>query len=1271
MTKPAQLIAERFEIDRLAGAGGMGIVYRALDRQTARPVALKMLARLDATALERFAEEARILAELDHPRIVRYVAHGRTPAGQYLAMEWLDGETLGERLLRGRLAIGESLALVERAAGALAAVHARGMVHRDIKPGNLFLVGGLLEDVKLLDFGIARHGVSGVVSLSGGVVGTPGYVAPEQAQGTQRVDARADVFALGAVLYECLTGRPPFLGGNVMAVLAKILLDEAPRAGELVDDLPPAVDALLARMLAKDPALRPRDGAALVEELRGLAAGGAVAASAPPALTTGEQRLLSVILARRGEEADTAEQPDLRAAAEAHGAVLEQLADGSLVVTLEGKGAATDQAARAARCALALRPLLPDVSLALATGRGMVALRFPVGEAIDAAARLLDEVAGAPALRIDETTAGLLDARFEIGGDRHGLELLGERDDVDDARTLLGKRTPFVGRERELAFLVGLYQECAGEPRARPVLVTGPAGSGKSRLAQELRVRLPRSAQVWRARGDPGGAGSPFGMLAPALRRTAGILDGEPLELRQMKLRARVARHLGGEAVTRVSEFIGELVGARFDNGQRIELQAARRDLVLMGDQMRRAFEDWVAAETAGAPLVLVLEDLQWGDLPTVKFVDAALRHAADRPLLVVALARPEVHQLFPALWAERGVQELRLGELTRRSSERLVRAALGDAADETVAQLCDRAAGNPLYLEELIRAVSEGRSSLPPTVLAMVAARLAQLEPEARRILRAASVFGQLFWHGGVEALLGGPGGEPELPEWLDILVSREVLVRRAERRFPGEHDYAFRHALVRDAAYALLTDADRTLGHGLAASWLRQAGEEDPVVLAEHLAAGPPEGRPRAAVQLARAAEQALEGNDLAAAVLRAEGGLALATDDATRGRLLLALADARSWLGEFADAEEAAAEALVRLPRASAAWLKAVAQLAVACVRRGNLGRVMPLVDELLAVGAPADPEALAALVESGARTANLLLLGGRRELGTALLAGIARIAADAPGPVGPAAAATLLAARATEALYAGMPDACHELSQAAAASYLEAGALRLACVYKSNAAFACIEGGALAEAEAVLRELLPLARRLGTPNILASAQHNLGHVLAQRGALDEAVAHEREAVAILCAQGDRRLEGSARLYLAYALERGGEAAAAEAEAERAVELLSVVPPLRAHALAALAGLRLLAGRALEARTLVEQALAILAELGSLEEGESRVRLVDVETLEALGRRDEARAALAVAAARVLARAEKIRGPWRRSFLALPDNARTLELARARGV
>ena len=262
--------------------------------------------------------------------------------------------------------------------------------------------------------------------------------------------------------------------------------------------------------------------------------------------------------------------------------------------------------------------------------------------------------------------------------------------------------------------------------------------------------------------------------------------------------------------------------------------------------------------------------------------------------------------------------------------------------------------------------------------------------------------------------------------------------------------------------------------------------------------------------------------------------------------------------------------------------------------------------------------------------------------------------------------------MFAASAAEALYAGDPEACHELSQAAAERYLAAGSLRHACVHKSNAAFACIESGALVEAEAVLRELLPLALRLGTPNIVASAQHNLGYVLAQRGALDEAVALEREAIAALERQGDRRLLGSAEVYLAVALAAQGELAGAAAAATRGIAALEVVPPLRGHALAVLAEITLRAGDAVAARAVAEQAVAVLVELGgALEEGESLVRLVDALTLEAVGRPDEARAAVRVARRRVEERAEKIRGAWRQSFLLVKENARTLELARRWGV
>src|SRR6185369_5218253 len=233
--KPGDLVAGRFEIERLAGWGGMGDVYRAVDRLRGLPVALKVLHgedhRESPFAAERFAREAETLAELTHPAIVKYIAHGRTPAGElYLAMEWLDGEDLGARLSRSGLGVAEAVMLATRVAEALGAAHARGVVHRDVKPSNLFLCDGRVDRVKVVDFGIARRDRALGATRTGVLLGTPGYMAPEQARGGRELDARADVFALGCVLFECITGRPAFAGEHAMAILARILLEEAPRA---------------------------------------------------------------------------------------------------------------------------------------------------------------------------------------------------------------------------------------------------------------------------------------------------------------------------------------------------------------------------------------------------------------------------------------------------------------------------------------------------------------------------------------------------------------------------------------------------------------------------------------------------------------------------------------------------------------------------------------------------------------------------------------------------------------------------------------------------------------------------------------------------------------------------------------------------------------------------------------------------------------------------------------------------------------------------------
>src|SRR5262249_51898615 len=239
-------VGGRFEIEALVATGGMSLVYRAIDRERGGPVALKVLAGKGVRDMERFSYEALLLAELHHPGIVGYVAHGATAAGErYLAMDWLEGEDLAARLARSGMTVDEAVTLARGVSAALAVAHARGIVHRDIKPSNIFLVDGAVTEPKVLDFGVARLGYGRTLATrAGAMLGTPGYMAPEQAQGRKDADARADVFSLGCVLFECLTGRPAFAGEHVMTLLSRILLEEAPRVREIAPAVPASLDQL-------------------------------------------------------------------------------------------------------------------------------------------------------------------------------------------------------------------------------------------------------------------------------------------------------------------------------------------------------------------------------------------------------------------------------------------------------------------------------------------------------------------------------------------------------------------------------------------------------------------------------------------------------------------------------------------------------------------------------------------------------------------------------------------------------------------------------------------------------------------------------------------------------------------------------------------------------------------------------------------------------------------------------------------------------------------
>ena len=285
------VITERFEVEREVGTGGMGTVFRAIDRESGAPVALKVLQKQLHSETERFLLEARVLAQLQHPAIVRYIAHGVTTEGApYIAMEWLDGEDLWARLQQRVFTVEETVLLARRLAEALASAHAQGIVHRDIKPSNIFLEHGEVGRVKLLDFGVARIlDLQRQLTMTGTFLGTPAYTAPEQARGERHVGPEADVFSLGCVLFECLTGRGPFDADNVMAVLTRLLMEQPARLRDHRRDIPEAVATLVERMIIKDPKKRPSNGAAVLTEICSLTWQNANAAAAAAAAQVAPQ----------------------------------------------------------------------------------------------------------------------------------------------------------------------------------------------------------------------------------------------------------------------------------------------------------------------------------------------------------------------------------------------------------------------------------------------------------------------------------------------------------------------------------------------------------------------------------------------------------------------------------------------------------------------------------------------------------------------------------------------------------------------------------------------------------------------------------------------------------------------------------------------------------------------------------------------------------------------------------------------------------------------
>jgi tetratricopeptide (TPR) repeat protein len=794
---------------------------------------------------------------------------------------------------------------------------------------------------------------------------------------------------LGCVLYECLAGEAPFVAPHISAVLVRILFEEPTPITKRRPGVPLEVVSIVNRLLIKDPAERWSNARDLFMRIAALGELDEMPHDMPtvnaslrhptPRSVDSEQILLSLVLALvprddgpiDGTLLEPAHDPQkhalLLATLQRMGVKADFLLGGALVVTVPQMDSAKDQAALAARCAIAIKEVWLGAPVVVVTGRGVRGPGGLTGEVLDRAWKMLAIRGTATtfttgAVEVDEVSGGLLATQFELTRATHqsGIFTLGNaRVDPDAGRLLLGKPTPCVGRELELSTLEGIYTQIKDENVARAVLVTAPPGLGKSRLRQEFLRRLEMHGEqpiVLIGRADPLKMQSAYALLGDALRQRMELHAGLGIEELRERLRTRMVAALPEAEAVRLTAFIGEICGVPFPDSASPVLKAARQDPRAMYDHVEAAWLDSLRLLQRDEPVVLVLEDLHWSDALSVKLVGATLRQTRDHAVMVLVLARPEVHDVHPNLWSGT-LTSLALHPLSRKAAERFVRQILVNTVDAARRDwIVEQAAGHPLYLEELMRASAEGKlSELPKTVAAMIQARIGRLPGLTRRALRAASVFGETFWDNGVRRLLAATHGDESVNSAIAELVREEIIEKTTDRRFASETQYRFRHALVREAAHGLVSAEESAAWHLEAGAFLVSAGETDARVLAEHFLRGNDEAQ--AATWYARAAEQSFEAGDFDGTMQAAERSLDCGVEGEPRNSLLGIYLVACFWRGMFNEAVRHIAAVRERMRPGSIPWCRAMFGLISACISCQD-NQAMELIPHFLATTPESD-------------------------------------------------------------------------------------------------------------------------------------------------------------------------------------------------------------------------------------------------------------------------------------------------------------------------
>ena len=1291
-----QLLLDDYRLEAPVAAGGMGEIWRGHHQQTGVAVAVKRLKyrggeALPGTFRARLVREAQALQRLRHDNIVSYMGSGFDDEGQpYLVMEWLDGESLRDRQLRSPLDMELLLDVTRQILTGLTCCHQQGIVHRDIKPENLILVPhdhGVR--VKLLDLGLAFLDDGNTrLTAAGDLLGTLHYLSPEQARGAAGVDHRADLYSVGVLLYELVTGQLPFTGDHAATILLKIITETPARPSHLRPEVPRWLEAVILRAMQRAPSERfdqasdmlaalDRDapgelpGAQRLEEVDALAETGVLQVS-PASLEVRQVCLLCVKPADVGDDIE----PVARQIVESAGGTSHRLLGGEAVGLFGLDRTLGDEALRATRAGMQLRDALGSRARLLAS-----TVHFRVGEGQQLSSEELDQtlerLAAVPPgeLVLDLPTRHMVSHHVEtrrMDGQDTVVSLAAE---APGQRRVLGMETPTVGRETELAAVRAAAARAEDNEEPEAVLVLGQAGMGKSRLLQEVVPELRERCSLFlEAQGDRARSRSPFGLLADLVARAAGIHQGQDRASMGAAIHTLVGPYLAAEERQEHVSILEEVVGVPFDDT--LVDQAALSDPKVMRERIAGAFERVLKRAGEEGLVCLCLEDLHWADQESLRLCELLLERLEDTSLLVLASARPSLLEQHPRLFEEVEGTQVELNPLGKRPLRRLLRAMLGKQTTREVEAIITRwSDGNPFFAEELLSwmvargvLVREGKGwrlegdpdtlELPAGVEGAIQARLDQLPGELKNLLKVASVFGEVFWQSGCEAL-----GYGEAAHQLRELEAAELVVRQKKSRITGTREWRFRNALLGQVAGKMLPPEAAPPLHLAAARWLEEVGETDALVVARHFDLGG-EAR-RAAEYFARAGARAYADGDLTLAVECFESSIFDEMTELQRVNRTMCMARAKIHLGQYDDAWQLLPQsATVTEGPANSRAAEVLFIKGRICFGRGQfqegetiLTEAMDMLSGTTDVGLGFEVRhSLFWTIWAQGRyedAAALALLDNAQDTGREDYLCSARLATAYFNAVeGDLSTAVTLAGQAVQ-------DA-----RAIKHPYREVDSLVLLGSAQEHA-------GQYQHALTSYREALALARRLKTLYHQASIEACLGRVSLYNDNDDVALVHFDTAIDGAESLGDHRNLGIALAGKAESLwKRGSEADLREAE-ERAQKALEIsrgqTPGVEAQSQFVLARVHLAQGRAEHALPHALAAFDVLDHLGTHETYEIEILLTAHDALNAVGRGEEATKMLRRARQMLMQRADRISdAEVRRSFLEnVPHNRRALEL------